>query len=197
MLLFRSVPSTHRKNKIKFYINRFEIALMDLPERLENRFSLYLNILPLLEKTGLYGSLSLGLLLSIIAVTRVALRASRSMTSQQCHEKYGRNLLNNSVYNACEEKLSKEMHSTVNEMRNNASSNDDEYDDDDDDDENKSNSGDCFNIIRRDDDYELENDDALSDIDYNEIADDEEESMSNSSSTEQVNIMQILIYKES
>lgn len=163
---------------------------MELPKRLENRFSLYLNILPMLEKAGLYGSLTLGLLLSIIAVTQVALRASRSIASQQ---QYNRNLMNNSVYNACEEKLTSKCNAAAIECKKQKCG---DYDDDrgnkssDEDDEEHE----CLNIIRRADadrsiQYELENDDALSDIDYNEINDEEEEedeSSSTNSSSEQV-----------
>lgn len=137
---------------------------MDLPPRLERRFSFYLNFLPVVEKTGLYGTLSLGLIISIYAVTRVALNASRSYTSQQ----YNQNLKGNSVYNPCEVKLSK--HNEASKINDNQDSNEEGEGEED-----------CLNIIRREDDYELENDDALSDIEYNEINDEEE-----STSSEQV-----------
>lgn len=131
---------------------------MDLPPRLERRFVFYLNFLRIVEKVGLYGSLSIGLLLSIYAVTRVALNASKSYSSQQ---------YNNSVYNPCEvSKLSKQNEASMIPS--------DDYEDDD---------RECLNIIRREDDYELENDDALSDIEYNETNDEEE---STASSSEQV-----------
>lgn len=97
----------------------------------------------------------------MIAVTRVAIYASKSYAAQQ----YNNNLVNNSVYNPCEVKCSKQNES----MRS-------DYDEDESDDR------ECLNIIRREDDYELENDDALSDIEYNEINDEEE----STSSSEQV-----------
>jgi len=161
------------------FLHRFEISMMELPKRLEDRFSLYLNILPVVEKVGLYGSLILGLALSIIAVTRVALRASKFVSSPY-QQKYHHNLVNNSVYNACEEKVSSRNHSASNENSHKATSSNDYVDGEDkisDDDEHAH----CLNIIRRDDQYELENDDAISDIDYN---DDEE---SSNGSLEQVN----------
>jgi hypothetical protein len=148
---------------------RFEIGLMELPERLQNRFGLYLNILPVVEKAALYGSLAVGLLLSIFAVTQVALRTSKTFASQQCHQNYNQNLVKNSVYKACEEKLTKNS-STDAMLKDNEEEDDMDFGDE---------SSDCMNIIRRDE-YELENDDALSDIDYNEINDEEESSHSSS-----------------
>lgn len=151
--------------------------MVELPKNLEERFSLYLNILPLVEKVGLYGSLTLGLILSIIAVTQVALRASRYVAPQYS-QKYHHNL--NSVYNPCEEKLTAKHNSTKNDplMKTNAIDNEEENKASDDD---EYETNECLNIIRRDDQYELENDDALSDddIEYN----DEEDS---NSSSEQV-----------
>lgn len=135
----------------------FEIALDELPDRLEKRFKLYLNILPMVEKVGLYGSFILGGILSIFAVFRVALRASQSMTGQR-----NRNI--DSVYNPCEEKLI-DLHTKnekiPNEKENNVDDDDIKYD--------------TFNIITRDQ-FELEEDEALSDI---ELREDEEESTSN------------------
>jgi hypothetical protein len=145
----------------KLTLCRFEIGLLDLPPRLERRFSFYLNFLANLEKVGLYGTLSVGLVLSLIAVTRVALYASKSFTAQQ----YSNNLVSNSVYNPCEVKCSKQNETIRSD-----------YEEDESDDR------ECLNIIRREDDYELENDDALSDIEYNEINDEEE----STSSSEQV-----------
>jgi hypothetical protein len=160
-------------------MHRFEISMMELPKRLEDRFSLYLNILPVVEKVGLYGSLTLGLVLSIIAVTRVALRASKFVASPY-QQKYHHNLVSNSVYNACEEKVSSRNHSVTNENAHKASNSKDYGEDDnkmsDDDDD-----AHCLNIIRRDDQYELENDDALSDIEYNDDGE------SSNGSLEQVN----------
>lgn len=134
--------------------------MQELPRRLERRFGFYLNFLPVVEKVGLYGSLVLGLFLSIFAVTRVALRASKSFASQQ----YNHNLVNNSVYNPCERRLSKQQ-----EEAHNGNNSEDDSDD-----------RECLNVIRRDDEYELENDDALSDIEYNEINEDEEDTTSTS-----------------
>lgn len=132
--------------------------MSELPHRLEKRFGFYLNFLPVVEKVGLYGTISLGLFISILAVTRVALRASRSFAPHQ----YNHNLVNNSVYNPCERKMSKQE-----EVNNGVDISEDDTDD-----------RECFNVIRREDDYELENDDALSDIDYNETNEDEEDSTS-------------------
>lgn len=147
----------------------FEIALNELPERLERRFNLYLNILPVLEKALLYGSLAIGVMLSIFAVTIVALRTSKSIASQGCNQKFNQNLVNNSVYNPCEEKLidlqTKAVPNKVIEV-NELSKSDDE-----------SSEGDTSNVITRNQ-YELEDDDALSDIEYNEV---DEESASTSS----------------
>lgn len=148
----------------------FEIGLQELPDRLQKRFSLYLNILPMVEKAGLYGSLILGAILSIFAVTQVALRTSKTIASQRCHQKFNRNL----VYTPCEEKLidlhqMKKMPQVIKV---------DEFNNKSDD---ESNDNDCGNVISRNQ-YELEDDDAISDIDYNEIVDEE----STSSSTEPV-----------
>jgi hypothetical protein len=142
----------------------FEIGLKELPERLEKRFSLYLNILPVVELAGLYGSLIVGALLSVFAVTQVALRTSKSIAAQRCHQKFNANLANNSVYNPCEEKLidlkclkAKNLTSQVIKV----------------DELNKSDDEESFEVEDLDvitrDQYELEEDDALSDIDYNEI----------------------------
>jgi hypothetical protein len=158
------------EDKIKgFFFRRFEIALEDLPPRLERRFSFYLNWLANLEKAGLYGCLSVGLILSVIAVTRVAIYASKSYSAQQ----YNHNLVGNSVYNPCEVKCSKQNES----MRSDC-------------DEDESDDRECLNIIRREDEYELENDDALSDIEYNEINDEEE----STSSSEQVCKFTLLLF---
>lgn len=146
----------------------FEIALHELPDRLERRFGLYLNFLPMVETLGLYGSLVLGAFLSILAVSRVALRTTKSMTSQRCHEKFSKNIQNNSVYNPCEEKLidlksAKDVSQVikVDELSKSDSESNDE----------------CTDVITRSQ-YELEDDDAISDIDYNEI---DEESTSSCS----------------
>lgn len=142
----------------------FEIALNELPERLERRFDLYLNILPVVEKSLLYGSLAIGLILSIFAVTIAALRTTKSIASQGCNQKFSQNLVNNSVYNPCEEKLidlqTKAVPNKVIEVN-----------------ELSDASSDSNNVIRRNQ-YELEDDDALSDIEYNEV---DEESASTSS----------------
>jgi scavenger receptor class B, member 1 len=136
----------------------FEIALDELPERLEKRFKLYLKILPMVEKIGLYGSFILGGILAIFAVFRVALRASQTMTGQK-----SRNIANNnSVYNPCEEKLI-DLHT-----KNTQLTQDKGIIDDDD-----INFKTCNIIIR--DQFELEEDEALSDIELKEA---EEESSS-------------------
>lgn len=154
--------------------------MKELPKRLEDRFGLYLNILPVVESVGLYGSLTLGLILSVIAVTQVALRASKYVASPY-NQKYHHNLASNSVYNACEEKVTGKQNSAPNDSSTRST---DEMDDE----EGNRNSDDdeyateCLNIIRRDDQYELEDDDALSDNDIAYNDDDD----SNSTSAEQV-----------
>jgi len=168
----------------------FEIGLLELPEQLQSRFKLYLNTLPLVEKAGLYGCFVLGLMLSIFAVTKMALRTSKSLASQKVHQKYNRNLINNSVYNACEEKLmgggggggDDQQHQTKSVLQiaaNNNQLDSNKSDDGSDDDEDL--------IIKRDQ-YELEDLDAISDIDYTETSlhDKEEDSSSSSSLSEQV-----------
>ena len=144
----------------------FEIALEGLPERLEKRFGLYLNILPLLEVVGLYGTLTLGTLLTIIAVTQVALRTSKSMAAQKCHQKFNRNL----VYSPCEEMLIDRQGKNVPQVVLTDETNKS-------DDESSINGGDCTNVITRSQ-YELEDDDALSDIEYSEEIDSESTSRS-------------------
>lgn len=131
----------------------FEIAMEELPVHLQNRFSLYLNILPMVEKVGFYGSFVLGALLSIFAVTQVALRTSKSMAAQSCKQQFRGNL----VYSPCEEKESKKSKHVVKVTQV------DEFSKCDDD-----NNSDCMVIISRSH-YELEDDDALSDIEYNDL----------------------------
>lgn len=145
----------------------FEIALDELPPRLEKRFALYLNMLPMVERVGLYGSFILGAFFSIIAVFQVAMGASRRLTGQK-----NRNLANGSaVYNQCEEKLiengSEKRRPTTIEYELGRLGDDMQI-------------AKSFNIITRDDQFELEDDEALSDIDYNND-DDGEESTSNCS----------------
>lgn len=142
----------------------FEIGLYELPERLEKRFSLYLNILPMVEKVALYACLALGGILSVIAVSQVALRTSKSIASQKCHQKFNRNL----IYAPCEEKLideksKKPPQQTMTKLE-----------------DEESNGSECADVITRHDQYELEEDDALSDIDYSEIHIDEESASSSS-----------------
>lgn len=152
----RSMAHVEKFSHLTIPMLWFEISLNELPQRLEDRFSLYLNVLPLVEQVGLYCSLALGALLSIIAVTQVAIRTSKSLTTQKYHQKFNRNL----VYGPCEEKLV-ERHMPKVELVDETSSDD----------------GGLSNVITRSQ-YELEDDDALSDIDYNEIDD---ESASSSS----------------
>lgn len=157
----------------------FEIAMENIPDQLQKRFNLYLNILPMVEKSGLYGSFLIGLILSIIAVTRVAIRVSSSLTSTQKNQKYGNNLTQNQIYNACEEKLMdgesgfKITKDTFKLNKDNISNNTDSGisrnlhgEDGDDEDDYDSDDGRCMNIIKRCE-FELENDDALSDLEYN------------------------------
>lgn len=156
----------------------FEIAMENIPDQLQQRFNLYLNILPLVEKSGLYGTLIIGLILSIMAVTRVAVRVSSSLTSTQNNKKYGNNLAQNQIYNACEEKLIdgergfKITKDSFNLVKDNVSNNTDSGisrnngEDGDDEDDYDSDDGRCMNIIKRCE-FELENDDALSDLEYN------------------------------
>lgn len=162
----RSMAHVEKFSHLTIPMLWFEIGMTQLPDRLQKRFSLYLNILPIVEKAGFYGSIVIGAGLLIFAVTRVALKTSKSIASQRCHQKFSRNL-NNSVYSPCEEKLI-DVHVTKKNMpkviKVDELSNDEETE--------------CGNVISRDQ-YELEDDDALSDIDYTEIRD--EESASNSS----------------
>lgn len=148
----------------------FEIGMSHLPDRLQKRFSLYLNVLPVVEKAGLYGSLILGAFVTLYAVSRVAMRTSQTFASEKCRQKFNKNLVNNSVYNPCEEKLinlggAKNVPQIkhVDEL----SKSEDETDE-----------SNLSNVISRNQ-YELEDDDALSDIEYNEIHD-EEDSISSS-----------------
>lgn len=152
----RSMAHVEKFSHLTIPMLWFEISLNELPLRLENRFSLYLNILPLVEKVGLYCSLVLGAILSILAVTQVAIRTSKSLSTQKYHQKFSRN----QVYGPCEEKLV-ERHMPKVELLDETSSDDDRI----------------SNVITRSQ-YELEEDDALSDIDYDEI---EDESASSSS----------------
>lgn len=165
----RSMAHVEKFSHLTIPMLWFEIGMQQLPDRLQTRFSLYLNILPVLETVGLYGSLVLGAILSIMAVSRVALRTTKSITTtQRSHEKFSKNLQNNSVYHPCEEKLI-DLQSAkkpaqvikVNEFGKSDSDSNDE----------------CSDVITRSQ-YELEDDDALSDIDYKEI---DEESASSSS----------------
>lgn len=153
----------------------FEIALMQLPDRLQQRFSLYLNIAPVVEQVALYGSLILGAFLTIYAVTQVAIRTSQSFASEKCRQKFNKNLVNNSVYNPCEEKLISRAPKNLPQIK----QVDEMCKSDDDTDENNP-----LNVISRDQ-YELEDDDALSDIDYNEIQDEDSQD-STSDISEQV-----------
>lgn len=163
----RSMAHVEKFSHLTIPMLWFEIGMTQLPDRLQKRFSLYLNILPVVEKVGLYGSIVLGAGLLIFAVTRVALKTSKSIASQRCHQKFSRNLVSNSVYSPCEEKLI-DVHVTKKNLPKVINV-----------DELSSDEIDCRNVISRDQ-YELEDDDALSDIDYTEIRD-EEESASNSS----------------
>lgn len=144
----------------------FEIGLQELPDRLERRFSLYLNYLPLLEKAGKYGSLILGAFLLVCSVAQVALKTSKSITAQRCHQKFNNNLASNSVYNPCEEKLidlkptkSKSQVIKVDELN----KSEEEFE--------------GLNVITRDS-FELEDDDALSDIEYTESSSEDSASTS-------------------
>lgn len=143
----------------------FEIALDELPARLEKRFALYLNVLPMVERVALYGSFILGAMFSIIAVVRVAIGTSKRITGHK-----SRNLTNNSVYNPCEEQL-------IEKVEKKKYPKNVEYEPSRLNDDTKVKP---FNIITRDDQFELEDDEALPDIDYKED-DDEEESTSNCS----------------
>lgn len=173
----RSMAHVEKFSHLTIPMLWFEIALDRLPDRLQKRFSLYLNILPVVEMVGLYGSFALGALLSIIAVTQVALRTSRSIATQRCHQKFSRNLASNAVYGPCEEKLI-DLHQMKNMPRvikvDETNKSDEE-----------SNDGDCHDVITRNQ-YELEDDIALSDIEYTEIEEEDSASSSRSSTFEPV-----------
>ncbi|CRL06508.1 CLUMA_CG019609, isoform A [Clunio marinus] len=155
----------------------FEFALDTLPERLENRFGLYLNVLPIVEKAGMLSLFLLGALFAITAVSRVALKTSKSITSENSYKKFNRNLINNSVYNPCEVKLI-ELKSKK-QMANNVTKINERTKPDDDD----SCEEDSLNVITRSQ-YELEDDDAISDIEYNEINEEGESTSSSSEATD-------------
>lgn len=150
----RSMAHVEKFSHLTIPMLWFEISLNELPDRLQKRFSMYLNILPLVEKAGLYGSFALGAMLAIVAVSQVALRTSRSIASQRCHQKFNKNIVNNSVYNPCEEKLIDLQMKGTQVLKVNELAKSDDSDD-----------GDCLNVITRNQ-YELEDDDALSDIEY-------------------------------
>lgn len=135
--------------------------MTELPPSLTNRFILYLNILPVVEKIFLYGSLPLGVLLALFAITKAALRVSTNFGPSQKNTRYNRNISHNAVYNTCEEKL---MH-----QKNEFPLPDESkyYKIADEDNDN------LDHLIIGRHDYELENDAALSDIDYNEQNDEE------------------------
>lgn len=164
----RSMAHVEKFSHLTIPMLWFEIGMEQLPDRLQKRFSLYLNILPTLQTVGLYGSFILGAIFSIMAVSRVALRTTKSMTSQRCHEKFSQNLHNNSVYNPCEEKLidlksTKKLPQVIKVDESNKSDSD--------------SNDECSDVITRSQ-YELEDDDALSDIDYNEMDDESTSSCS-------------------
>lgn len=50
-----------------------------LPEGLKNRFAIYLNVLPIVVDVCQYGSLAIGTMLLLYAITRVSMKLSNSM----------------------------------------------------------------------------------------------------------------------
>jgi hypothetical protein len=114
--------------------------------------------MPVVENIFLYGCFPIGILLVLVSVTRAAVRLSSAFGSSHKSQRYNRNLANNAIYNTCEEKLirDKEMKYMQNQQ---ITENYYKIDDDNDNFE---------NFIIRGDGYELENEVALSDIDYNE-----------------------------
>lgn len=80
--------------------------MLELPEALQNRFHLYLNILPYLDIFALWGFSIGGILLLLIAVTRAALNLSSSKSNKpNNHNSYNYgNVTRSGVYMPCEEK---------------------------------------------------------------------------------------------
>jgi hypothetical protein len=83
--------------------------MAELPQDLQNRFVMYLNILPIFDQVGLYALLIGGALLLIIAVGQAATKLSVSTSSKRKiskTSKYANNIHQNSnLYRKCEEKL--------------------------------------------------------------------------------------------
>lgn len=75
----------------------------ELPQSLQNRFMLYLNFLPVLEKIGLYGGFICGTFLTVFAITRAAMKLSTTLTASKNIS--GHKYSSSPIYNACEEKL--------------------------------------------------------------------------------------------
>ena len=151
----------------------------ELPESLKNRFILYLNVMPILEKIGLYGSFICGMILTMFAITRAAFRLSTSMSASKNisnnHHKYNSNLTNSAIYNACEERLMSD-----DECKPIAKSKFIHKDD----------TGFCINIDANEKinttgscEFELENEAALSDIEYD---DDDSSDQSSSNSIQEI-----------
>ncbi|XP_037958648.1 scavenger receptor class B member 1 isoform X2 [Teleopsis dalmanni] len=107
----RNIKKAERFSYLTVPMVWFDIMLPELPESLDNRFNFYLNILPYLDIIGIWGSLALGVVLLVYAVTRATLRISKiSENTKYCKA----NILhstttqdnshrpNGSVYNPCE-----------------------------------------------------------------------------------------------
>ena len=147
----------------------------ELPQSLQNRFLLYLNILPVLEKVGMYGGMMCGIALTIYSITRAALKLSTTLTVSRniSSGKYK----SSAIYNACEETLmSGNECKPKTKMRKSKNNNNTEYVNMNEKDEEmhiiESVIGRC--------DFELENEAALSDIEYDEIDEDDEHSYNKS-----------------
>lgn len=84
--------------------------MIELPVSLQNRFNLYLNILPIGERVLLWGSLACGILLLLIAVTRASMRLSKAITPSHKISKqpsvHGYSTVKmGSIYRPCEQQL--------------------------------------------------------------------------------------------
>jgi hypothetical protein len=82
--------------------------MAELPQDLQNRFIMYLNILPVLDQFGLYALLIGGALMLIIAVSQAATKLSKSTSSKRKiskSSKYTNNIQSTTLFGKCDEKL--------------------------------------------------------------------------------------------
>lgn len=81
----------------------------ELPTPLKNRFNLYLNILPVMEKCGMWLALIGGTICLLNAVTRAVLGISTRVTNSQkmtkLNKKYNGSIHRSDIYAPCEEDM--------------------------------------------------------------------------------------------